>query len=427
MSQPYEFGSLPSGAASNIKPFNLHIPESALTRMKDLLNLSPVADAIYENSLPDSGRRLGLRRDWLVEAKRVWETEFIWRNTEDRINSSSNFRIPIDDELGTFDTHFVGLFSHRPDAIPIILLHGWPGSFLEFLPTLDLLKQKYTPETLPYHVVVPSLPGYTLSPMPLMNHDFTQMDAARIMDKLMQRLGFGKGYVAQGGDVGSRVARVLAVDHPSCKGNTQNRLTTDCPNILNGVYLAVHLNFCFMSRPASAKDDSTLSDVEQDGLKRMKAWQAQGTAYALEHATKPSSIGFALNSNPLAMLAWIGEKLMDWTDPNHQFSIPTILESISLYWLTASGHSSLWSYRHSFGSSARPHDDPKYHIKVPMGYSYYRYEIIPIPADWVATTGNLVFTEKHDKGGHFAAWEQPEVFTADLEAFVKQAWGLDTQ
>ena len=149
------------------------------------------------------------------------------RDTEDRVNSFSNFRIQIDDELGTFDTHFVGLFSRRPDAIPIILLHGWPGSFLEFLPTLNLLKQRYTPDTLPYHVVVPSLPGYTLSPMPLLTHDFTQMDAARIMDKLMRRLGFGKGYVAQGGDVGSRVARVLAVDHSSCKGTIRDFLISD--------------------------------------------------------------------------------------------------------------------------------------------------------------------------------------------------------
>ena len=116
------------------------------------------------------------------------------------------------------DIHFVALFSQKPDAIPVILLHGWPGSFLEFLPVLDLFRQKYTSETLPYHLVVPSLPGFTLSSGPDISHDLGQVDVARIMDKLMKRLGFGEGYVVQGGDVGSKVARFIGVNHDACKG-----------------------------------------------------------------------------------------------------------------------------------------------------------------------------------------------------------------
>ena len=141
------------------------------------------------------------------------------KETEDRINSFPNFRAPIDDEqLGRINIHLVALFSRRRDAVPIVLLHGWPGSFLEFLPMLDLFRRKYTPETLPYHLVVPSLPGFTLSGTPSVDHDISQVDVARIMDRLMERIGFGEGYVAQGGDVGSRVARVMAVKHDACKG-----------------------------------------------------------------------------------------------------------------------------------------------------------------------------------------------------------------
>lgn len=124
----------------------------------------------------------------------------------------------VDDEAGTFDIHFVALFSKRPDAVPVIFIHGWPGSFLEFLPMSQLFKQKYSPDTLPYHIIVPSLPGFTLSNMPLLNQDFSQVDAARVLNRLMVDLGFRSGYVAQGGDIGSRVARVLGVNHPECKG-----------------------------------------------------------------------------------------------------------------------------------------------------------------------------------------------------------------
>ena len=112
----------------------------------------------------------------------------------------------------------MALFSKKADAIPVVLLHGWPGSFLEFLPLLESFRQKYTPETLPFHLVVPSLPGFTLSSAQPVGHDISQLDAARIMDSLMKKIGFGEGYVAQGGDVGSRVARILAVDHQACKG-----------------------------------------------------------------------------------------------------------------------------------------------------------------------------------------------------------------
>lgn len=134
------------------------------------------------------------------------------------MNSFPNFQVPVEDKIGTFNIHFAALFSRKPDAVPVVLLHGWPGSFLEFLPMFELFREKYTPETLPYHLVTPSLPGFTLSGIPQLSHDISQVDVARITDSLMKRIGFGSGYIAQGGDVGSRVSRIIAVDHEACKG-----------------------------------------------------------------------------------------------------------------------------------------------------------------------------------------------------------------
>lgn len=140
------------------------------------------------------------------------------RACEERINSFPNFKMPIQDNDGrTYDIHFLALFSQKVDAIPVILLHGWPGSFLEFLDILSLMVKQYTPETLPYHLIVPSLPGYAYSSSPPLDKDFRVEDIARLMNQLMLNLGFGGGYVAQGGDIGSKVGRVMAAEHEACK------------------------------------------------------------------------------------------------------------------------------------------------------------------------------------------------------------------
>lgn len=150
-----------------------------------------------------------------------WNTHLIIGRSkhEDKINSFPQFIAPIVDDGGRcYHIHFVALFSRKPDAIPILLLHGWPGSFLEFLPMLDLFSNEYTPESLPYHLVVPSLPGYTFSSPPPLDKDFRIEDVARLFNKLAIQLGFGEGYVVQGGDIGSKISRVIAAEHDACKG-----------------------------------------------------------------------------------------------------------------------------------------------------------------------------------------------------------------
>jgi microsomal epoxide hydrolase len=137
---------------------------------------------------------------------------------EKHVNSFHHWTVPIQDSKGNFAIHFMGLFSANPAAVPVVMLHGWPGSFLEFLQILSILKDRYTPETLPFHIVVPSLPGYAFSSPPPLDSDFRVEDIARVVNTLMVQLGFGSGFVAQGGDIGSKVARVLAATHRECKG-----------------------------------------------------------------------------------------------------------------------------------------------------------------------------------------------------------------
>jgi len=213
------FGSIPANASLKPKHFEAHVSDQELEDFKQLLKLSKIGPKTYENQTADPKDFLGhgITRQWLSDAKQHWESSYDWRKTEKRINSFPNFIVPIEEDGFTFDVHFIGLFSKKKDAVPLTLLHGWPGSFLEFLGTLDVLRSKYKPEDLPFHVIVPSLPGYGYTNGPMLDKDFNTEGIASVIDKLMIGLGFESGYVTQGGDIGSFVSRVLGVTSKSCK------------------------------------------------------------------------------------------------------------------------------------------------------------------------------------------------------------------
>lgn len=220
MASFHGFDTLPAGATSKAEPFQLHVPDSDVSDFRALLKLSKLAPETYENRAVtrESGQYFGITRDWLSEAKETWLNKFDWREHEERINSFPNFKIPIQDGAGEpLSVHFAALFSNKKDVAPVIFMHGWPGSFLEFLPMLEILRTKYTADTLPFHVVVPSLPGYGLSSGPPADRDFSPSDAARVLNQLMVDLGFGGGYIAQGGDVGYFLARRMSAVYDECK------------------------------------------------------------------------------------------------------------------------------------------------------------------------------------------------------------------
>lgn len=279
-----DYSKAPSGVKLDLKPFKAHVDDQKLQDFKTLLKLSPVAPPNWENSDKSVERRYGMPRDWILNAKEYWLNKFDWRKHEDYINSFPNYAAQVKDDAGhTFDVHFVALFSEKQDAIPIGLYHGWPGSFLEFLQILELLKSKYSPKDLPYHVIVPSIPGYTYSSGPPLDFDFGLEDAADTLHNLMLGLGFGSGYIAQGGDLGSMISRYLAANKDECKG--------------------MHLNFAPLPRPENA-DELPLEKVEQEALPRAQWFRDIGSAYSLEHGTRTATIGHALSASPVALLSW---------------------------------------------------------------------------------------------------------------------------
>lgn len=214
------FDTLPAGATSRAEAFQLHVPEPELSDFRTLLRLSKLAPETYENRArtQEGSKYFGITRDWLSEAKETWLDKFDWRKHEAHINSFPNFKVTIRDGAGEpLSIHFAALFSKKKDAVPVIFMHGWPGSFLEFLPMLEILRTNHTTDTLPFHAVVPSLPGYGLSSGPPAVRDFSASDAARVLNQLMVDLGFGGGYVAQGGDVGYFLARTMSAVHDECK------------------------------------------------------------------------------------------------------------------------------------------------------------------------------------------------------------------
>ncbi len=265
------------------------------------------------------------------------------------------------------------------------------------------------------------MPGYGFSsPFPPASpYDHGMESAAFVLNHLMTTtLGF-QSYTVQGGDVGARVGRILAAKHEKC--------------------VAALLNYSPMPQPKGMSMDD-LTEMEKQGLKRGEWFWREGCAYGLEQASRPATIGLVLGSNPLGLLAWVGEKFLDWSDEGSfphdtetaeglKYSrklMDEILKSVSLYWLTGAMHTCFWSYRDTWtmpggGEPRAATHKEDYWIKEPkvLGYQRFPREIVVPPRRWVETSGNLVYWKEHEVGGHFAALEQPGAMLEDVEEFVR--------
>ena len=264
---------------------------------------------------------------------------------------------------------------------------------------MSLVAKEYTPETLPYHLIVPSIPGFTYSSDIPTGISLDAPIAARILDKVMASLGFLHGYIATGGDIGSALSRILA-----SKGSQSL-----CKGML--------VNFCPMMEPPTPEAEDSLSEEDHQMIQRGKRFYQTGAAYAMEHGTRTSTIGLMLGSSPLALLAWVGEKYLEWSDEDP--SMDTILEAVSLYWFTDTSSRCLYTYRQRFEGKPPAHDNPSFYVEKPFGYSLFPKELIPTPKAWVETTGKLSFFRQHPTGGHFAAMERPAESKQDMEEFLE--------
>ncbi|WWC91421.1 uncharacterized protein L201_006367 [Kwoniella dendrophila CBS 6074] len=390
----------------SLEPFKISIPDKDLEDLKILIGLSRLPKETYENKNTEPNRfnkqnnNFGVSRKWLDETRTYWVDQYDWRKQESRINSQPAFTAQVKNKDGLeYKIHFAALFSNKKDAIPIILSHGWPGSFIEFLPIMEHVREQYNPDSLPYHLIFPSSPGYLFSDSPPTDREFSVKDIGYLYDQLMKGLGFGDAYIAQGGDVGSFITNELGMSYDGCK--------------------AIHLNMRKFSQPPPGTQESS----KPFGIPEMlEHFQLYG--YNLEHATRPSTIGLVVGSNPISLLCWIGEKLLEWSDENP--SIDTILTFISLYWFTDTFPSSIYTYRYGFGSKRDVKSAENEYQHTPTGYTYHPKEITPVPVHWVKTAHNLVWSKEYESGGHFAALEKPERLWGDVEEFVKQVWPNDS-
>jgi epoxide hydrolase len=371
----------------DITPFEVHVPQAALDDLKKRLasarwpDKEPVAD--WSQGVPLA------KAQALVE---YWRNHYDWRRFETRVNAFPQYRTRIDG-LGI---HFIHVQSLHPNALPIIFTHGWPGSFVEFMeiigPLSDPMRFGGRAEDA-FHVVVPSLPGFAFSDKPTKTGwDVNRI--ARAWATLMQRLGYDR-WVAQGGDWGAGVTHALAHLRP--------------PGLI-----AAHVNWQFVF-PAKLPDDPT--PAERRAMDRASWFASDQSGYFREHATRPQTIGYPLADSAAGQALWIYEKFQAWTDnhgnPEDALTIDAMLDDISLYWFTNTAASSARIYWENTRAGLASLSAGR--IELPMAASVFPHEIFCPPKAWAeALWPNLFYWNELDKGGHFAAFEQPALFTEEM-------------
>lgn len=367
-----------------IEPFEISIPQSALDNLNARLANTrwPGAETVSDWS---QGVPLLIVQD-LCE---YWRTRHSWRRCEAALNAFPQFQTEIDG----LSIHFLHVRSPNTDALPLILTHGWPGSVLEFMRVIGPLTDPAAhgaPDAQAFHVIAPSLPGYGFSEAP----SSTGWGVEKIADAwitLMRRLGYTR-FVAQGGDWGAAVTTAIAMAQPP-----------EC--------VAIHLNMPLVFPEEG--DFADLTHAEQATVASMQYYQDQDSGYAKLQGTRPQTLGYALADSPAGQAAWIYEKLQAWTDnqgtPESALDRDAILDLISLYWFTNSATSSARLYWESAGAFKAQRLD------LPVGVSIFPKEIFRPSRRWAERMyPRLIHWNELDKGGHFAAFEQPETFVNEL-------------
>jgi pimeloyl-ACP methyl ester carboxylesterase len=385
---------------TDIRPFRIDVPEESIVDLKRRL-----AGARWPDQETVDDRSQGAQLGKIQPLMRYWEKHYDWRKVEARLNSLPQFITEIDG----LDIQFAHIRSPHDDALPLLMTHGWPGSIVELLKVIEPLTSPTDHSASAgsaFHLVLPTLPGYGFSGIPTS----TGWNPARIataFDALMHRLSYSR-YVAQGGDWGAIISEALAVQEPDgLLGVHLNMPGTVPPDVIR------HLrNF----DPAPAG----LSDRENVAYDRLLHFYRDGFGYAAMMNESPQTIGYALADSPVAMAAYYYDKIAEWSDsggePEQVFTYDEMLDAISLYWLTNTGASSSRSYWEGAQAGGGPFDAVAIPT-VPVAVTVFPAEIYGAPRTWGERTfGNLIYWNEVDKGGHFAAWEQPELFSEEVRA-----------
>ena len=339
----------------------------------------------------------------LQQLARYWTTEYDWRKAEAKLNALPQFMTEIDG----VDIHFIHVKSAHKNALPLIMTHGWPGSVTELIdsvgPLTDPTAHGGRAEDA-FHLVLPSLPGYGFSGEPVeVGWDLGR--TARAWAELMSRLGYTR-YVAQGGDVGAGVTDAMGRQAPE------------------GL-IGIHTNLLV---PALSGTMPTDTDEERSAAAQIATFQKSGNGYFIEMASRPQTIGYALLDSPVALAAWMVDHDTDAYykiarafvegRPSGNLTRDHILDNITLYWLTGTGASAARSYWEAYGPDApAARQQPLAPPTIPFAFTAFPGEIWRTPRSWVeASYPNVIYFHEVDKGGHFAAWEEPELFSSELRA-----------
>ena len=377
---------------AQVQEFTIRIEDSALEDLRSRLERTRLPGQI-----PDSNWDYGSDTAYMAELLEYWRTEYDWREHEKLLNEFPHFTTSIDG----IDMHFVHVRSRASNAMPLVITHGWPGSFYEFMevigPLTDPVAHGGNAEDA-FHLVLPSMPGYGFSG-PSLERGMSVDQVAAVVAKLMERLGYDR-YAAQGGDWGSGVSSWLARDQPE-------RL------------IGIHLNMVGGGPPRGMENPE--EGVPEWELKRYKEraewWQGEN-AYGNIQGSKPLTLAYGLNDSPAGLAAWIVEKFRTWSDckgdVESRFSKDQLLTNIMLYWLTESMPSAVRLY---YESRRSRRGNPR--TEVPTGIAVFPGEIFFSPRKWVEARYNVKQWTEMPRGGHFAAMEEPELFVEDVRKFFR--------
>ncbi|KIV79949.1 hypothetical protein PV11_07488 [Exophiala sideris] len=392
---------------SPIRPYTISVPESKIERLKQKLALFDLPDEV-------PGVEPWSRGPPLADIKRLaayWANGFDWRKVEAKLNSIPNFMTSIDvDGFSTYDVHFVHQTSKVKNAVPLLFAHGWPGNFTEVTKVLPFLVDggKDSPS---FHVVAPSLVDFGFS-QAAMKPGFNIDQHAEVCHKLMLQLGYDE-YVVQGGDIGYPITRLMAKNYPQhCKAHHVNMAMPAEPTLTAHPALYAQVQA------------TPLTDFEKAGLDRTKWFRADGSGYMIEQGTKPQTIGVAVTSSPVALLTWVYEKLHDWSD-GYAWTDDEVLTWVSIYEFSAGGPAATqriyYDDRKREGGSAFV--AAQEYIDSPLGVMRLPKELVQSPELWHHTMGPVVLIRQHERGGHFAAWEVPDLLAGDLREMFGRGGG----
>jgi pimeloyl-ACP methyl ester carboxylesterase len=383
-----------------IRPFEVHVPDEDLA---DLRRRIPAVRWPSKELVAD--RSQGVQLATIQELARYWTTDYDWRKCEARLNALPQFKTEIDG----LDIHFIHVKSAYEDALPLLITHGWPGSVIEMLETVGPLTDPaahggHAGDA--FDLVLPSLPGYGFSAEPA-EVGWDPGPIAQAWAELMHRLGYTR-YVAQGGDQGAAVTDAMGGQAPE------------------GL-LGIHLNFLRQAALGNVSGMPADSEQERAALAAINTFKTSGSGYLLEQATRPQTIGYALLDSPVALAAWmldhdtdsyykISRAFLDG-QPAGNLTWDHILDNITLYWLTGTGASAARSYWEGGQAAAHAAGQAPPEVTLPVGFTAFPGEIFRAPRSWVEKLyPHVIYFHEAGRGGHFAAWEEPQLFSEELRA-----------